>query len=143
MTADSLQYNSKSKTIYFVSETTVLNKDSSSFIYKSGRYNTITQTSDLKEGLAQSQRYELKGKTYDLDDKRKIYKMRGDVVMTYKEENLIIYGQAADWYKNKNIAKIYNHAYVTKVTDEGDTLFMTADTLVSVDDVDPAKRRLL
>src|SRR5688572_24999989 len=45
MTADSLQYNSKSKTIFFVSETKVVNKDSSSLIYKSGRYNTVTRTS--------------------------------------------------------------------------------------------------
>ena len=143
MTADSLQYNSKSKVIHFVSETTVINKDSSSFIYKSGNYNTVTRRSDVSEGLAQSQRYELKGKTYDLDDTRKMYKVRGDVVMTYKDENLKIYGQSADYFRSKNIAKIYDHAYVTKVTDEGDTLFMTADTLVSIDDVDPAKKRLL
>jgi lipopolysaccharide export system protein LptA len=143
MVADSLQYNSKSKTIFFVSETTVTNKDSSSFVYKSGRYNTITRTSDLTEGLAQSQRYELKGKTYDIDDARKMYKVRGDVVMTYKDENLKIYGQSADYFRSKGIAKIYDHAYVTKVTDEGDTLFITADTLVSIDNADPAKKRLL
>jgi len=143
MTADSLQYNSKSKVIYFVSETTVVDIDSNSFVYKSGRYNTITRTSDLKEGLAQSQRYELKGKSYDFDDLRKLYKVRDDVVMTYKDENLIIYGQAADYYRRTGIAKIYDRAYVAKVTDEGDTLFMTADTLVSIDHADPAKKRLL
>ncbi len=143
MTADSLQYNSKTKIIFFVSETTVVNKDSSSFVYKAGQYNTQTRTSDLKEGLAQSLSYELKGNSYDIDDFRKMYKVRGDVIMTYKDENLNIYGQAADYYRTKNIAKIYDHAYVAKVTDEGDTLFMTADTLVSIDHVDPAKKRLL
>jgi lipopolysaccharide export system protein LptA len=143
MTADSLQYNSKTKVINFVSETTVINKDSSSLIYKSGRYNTVTRTSDLKEGLAQSQSYELKGNTYDIDDLRKMYKVRGDVVMTYKNENLTIYGQAADYFRYKNVAKIYNQAYVAKVTDEGDTLFMTADTLVSIDNADPSKKRIL
>lgn len=143
MTADSLQYNSKSKVIYFVSETTVINKDSSSFIYKSGKYNTITRTSDLKEGLAQSKNYELKGLSYDIDDARKIYKVRGNVEMISKEENLIIYGQASDYDRVKSIVKIYDQAYVAKVTDEGDTLFMTADTLISIDHVDPAKKRLL
>jgi lipopolysaccharide export system protein LptA len=143
MTADSLQYNSKNKVIYFVSETTVVDKDSTQLVYKSGNYNTITRTSDLKEGLAQSQRYELKGNSYDLDDLRKMYKLRGDVVMTYKDENLTIFGQSADYFRSKNIAKIYNRAFVAKVTDEGDTLFMTADTLVSIDNVDPAKKRLL
>lgn len=143
MSADSLQYNSKTKVIYFVSETTVVNKDSSSFIYKSGSYNTITRTSDLKEGLAQSQSYELQGNTYDIDDVRRIYKVRGNVVMTYKDENLTVYGQASDYYRSRNIVKIYDNAYVAKVTDEGDTLFMTADTLVSIDNVDPTKKRLL
>jgi lipopolysaccharide export system protein LptA len=143
MTADSLQYNSYTKEIYFVSETKVINKDSSTFIYKAGKYNTRTQTSDLKEGIAQTQSYELKGNTYDLDDKRKVYKIRGDVVMTYKDENLTIYGQSSDYYRNKGIAKVFNNAYVAKVTEEGDTLFMTADTLVSIDSSDPAKKRLL
>jgi lipopolysaccharide export system protein LptA len=143
MTSDSLQYNSKSKVIYFVSETTVVNTDSSSLVYKSGQYNTVSRTSDLSEGLAQSVSYELKGNSYDLDDARKMYKIRGNVVMTHKEENLTIYGQSTDYYRVKGIAKIYDNAFVAKVTDEGDTLFMTADTLVSIDHVDPAKKRLL
>jgi lipopolysaccharide export system protein LptA len=143
MTADSLQYNSRTKTIYFVSETNVVNKDSSSLVYKAGNYNTITRTSDLQEGIAKSQTYELKAKSYDIDDVRKIYKGRGDVVMTSKEENLIVYGQSSDYYRAKGYSKIYDHAYVAKVTDEGDTLFMTADTLLSIDSTDPAKKRIL
>jgi lipopolysaccharide export system protein LptA len=143
MTADSLQYNSRTKDIYFVSKTTVINKDSSSTIFEGGRYNTISKSSDLQQGIAQTQSYELKGNSYDLDDKRKIYKIRGNIVMTYKDENLIIYGQACDYYRNKGIAKVYNSAYVAKVTDAGDTLFMAADTLVSIDSTDPSKKRLL
>jgi hypothetical protein len=49
--------------------------------------------------------------------------------MIAKDENLIIYGQASDYDRVKSIVKIYDQAYVAKVTDEGDTLFMTADTL--------------
>lgn len=143
MTADSLQYNSKTKDIYFVSKTTVINRDSSSSVFEAGRYNTISKTSDLQQGMAQTQSYELKGKSYDIDDKRKIYKVRGDIVMTYKDENLVIYGQACDYYRSKGIAKVYNGAYVAKVTDAGDTLFMAADTLVSIDSSDPSMKRLL
>lgn len=143
MDSDSLQYNSRTKVIYFVTETKVVNKDSSTFVYKSGQYNTITRTSDLKEGVGQSLNYDIVGITYDIDDLRKVYKVRGDVSMTSKEENLTIYGQKVDLYKLKNIAKVYDRAYVAKVTEEGDTLFMTADTLVSIDDVDPKKKRLL
>ena len=143
MTADSLQYNSKSKTILFVTETKVVNKDSSEFVYKSGQYNTVTRTSDIKEGVGQSKAYRITGKRYDFDDLKKVYKVRGDVVMTSLEESLSIHGQSVDMNKGNSIAKVYDHAYVAKVTDDGDTLFISADTLVSIDNVDPAKKRLL
>ena len=143
MSADSLQYNTKSKDILFVTETTVVNKDSSTFKAASGKYNTLNRTSDLVGGVGKSKSYKIVGERYDFDDRKKIYKVRGNVVMTALEENLTIHGQSVDTYKDKNIAKVYNHAYVTKVTEEGDTLFMTADTLVSIDNVDPAKKRLL
>jgi lipopolysaccharide export system protein LptA len=143
MNSDSMQYNSRSKIIYFVTETTVIDKDTNSFNYQSGTYNTITRVFDSSKGAGRSQNYEVNGDRFDFDDLKKIYKIRGNVVMKSLEENLTIYGQASDSYKNKNLAKIYDHAYIAKVTDEGDTLFMTADTLVSIDDVDPKKKRLL
>jgi lipopolysaccharide export system protein LptA len=63
--------------------------------------------------------------------------------MTSKKDNIIIHCQAADYYKAEEITKAYNNAWVAKVTDDGDTLFIRADTLVSIDDPDPGKKRLL
>ena len=63
--------------------------------------------------------------------------------MISKKENLIIYGQAADYYKLKGITKVYDRAYLAKISEDNDTLFMAADTLVSVDSPDPTKKRLL
>lgn len=143
MTADSLQYNSRTKIIYFRTPTTVVSKDSSTFVYTSGEYNTQSKQSDLKLGSGESVDYQIQGKNFALDDFRKIYKIRTDVVMTHKKENLIIYGQAADYYRNEGISKVYTRAYVAKITDNNDTLFMSADTLVSIEHADPAKKRLL
>ncbi|MCD9014792.1 OstA-like protein [Parachryseolinea silvisoli] len=143
MTADSLQYNSRSKTIYFVSPTNVVRSDSSTIVYESGFYETTTKRSDLKLGQAETQDYTLDAEDYKLDDFHKRYLFRRNVVMTYKKESLIIYGQAADYYRTKGIAKVYNNAYLAKVADNGDTLFMSADTLVSIDSPDPARKRLL
>jgi hypothetical protein len=70
-------------------------------------------------------------------------KVRGNVVMTHKKENLKIYGQSSDYFKGTGITKVFNNAYVAKVTEENDTLFMTADTLVSIENDDPKKKRLL
>jgi lipopolysaccharide export system protein LptA len=143
MTSDSLQYNSKSKIIYFRTPTKVEKADSSTFVYNSGEYDTKTKQSDLKSGYGESQEYKVESITYQLDDFRKIYKLRGNVVMTSKKENLIIYGQASDYYRSKGLSKVYNNAYLAKVTEGEDTLFMSADTLVAIESQDPAKKRLL
>jgi lipopolysaccharide export system protein LptA len=143
MTSDSLQYNSRTKVIYFRTPTTVVSNDSSTFVYNSGEYNTSTKKSDLDLGAGESQEYKITSKNFDLDDLRKIYKLREDVVMTHKVENIIIYGQAADYYRTRGLSKVYNNAYVAKITEDQDTLFMTADTLISIESEDPAKKRLL
>jgi hypothetical protein len=83
------------------------------------------------------------GKEWKLDRVRQLYQIRSDVVMTAKHENLIIYCEAADYYKNKEITKAFKNAWVAKVTDDNDTLFISADTLVSIDSPDPKKKRLL
>jgi lipopolysaccharide export system protein LptA len=143
MYADSLQYNSGSKIIYFVTPTTVIDKDSSRFVYEEGQYNTQEKKSNLQKGAGESASYKISGNQYSLDDQKKIYRVRGNVVMTSKEQNLIIYGQASDAYRLQNIAKVYNNAYLAKITEEGDTLFLSADTLVSIDSTDPKKKRVL
>jgi lipopolysaccharide export system protein LptA len=142
MTSDSMRYNARTKVIYFVTETDVVDKDTNTFNYQSGIYNTLTRTFDSSKGKGRSQNFAVEGDRFFFDDIKKISKVRGNVVMKSLEENMTIYSQASDTYNN-SLAKIYDHAYVAKVTEEGDTLFMTADTLVSIDDVDPKKKRLL
>ena len=143
MLSDSLQYNSATKIIYFVTQTTVINNDSSTFVYQKGFYNTLTKVSDIQRGTVESEDYTLVGLDYDFDGLRNIGKVRGNVVMTYKNENLIIYGQASDYKKDLGITKIYDNAYVAKVTENNDTLFLSADTLVSIDNEDESKKRIL
>ncbi len=143
MESDSLQYNSRTKMIYFKAPTTVVGKDSSRFVYNSGEYNTNTKRSDLDVGAGESKEYKIRSKNFDLDDFRKLYKLREDVIMTHKEENLLIFGQAADYDKTRGISKVYNRAFVAKVTEDQDTLFMTADTLISIESEIPSKKRLL
>lgn len=143
MKSDSLQYNSQSKVIYFRTETTVIDKDKNTFVYEGGQYDTRTELSDLTKGQAETQSYTLTGNRIKLDDLRKFYNVKGNVIVTYKEENLTIYGDDAYFDKRKNIAKVFTNAYLTKLTDEGDTLFLSADTLVSIDSSDPSQKRLL
>ncbi|MGC3943356.1 MAG: OstA-like protein [Chryseolinea sp.] len=144
MKADSLQYNSRTKIIYFRTPTNVVHrKDSSTFVYQAGEYDTRLRHSVAEHGTGETSEYKVISKDYQLDDLRKIYKLRGDVVMTSKKDNLLIYGQAADYYRAKGYSKVYNRAYAAKITDNNDTLFIAADTLVSIENDDPSKKRLL
>lgn len=143
MTSDSLQYNSRTKIIYFRTETTVVDKDNSKAIYEGGEYDTRTKQSDLKKGQAETKTYTLSGIKISLDDARKFYRVKGNAVMTSKEENLTIYGDDVLYDRQRNTGKVFGNAWMAKVTDEGDTLFLSADTLVSIDHPEPTKKRLL
>jgi len=143
MTADSLQYDSRNKVVYFRTPTTAVDNEGKTFVYDGGEYDTKSKQSDFIQGVAESPTYQLMGKEWKLDRVRQLYQIRSDVVMTAKHENLIIYCEAADYYKNKEITKAFKNAWVAKVTEDNDTLFISADTLVSIDDPDPRKKRLL
>jgi hypothetical protein len=85
----------------------------------------------------------MRGNEYDLDDVSKVYTARGNVVMVSKAENLLIYGQESIYNKNTGISRVFNEAYAARVGEAGDTLFIAADTLLSIDSEDPAKKRLI
>lgn len=141
--SDTLQYDSKTKIAYFRDVTTVTDKDGKTAIYETGFYDTRQKKSNIQKGIIETPTYEMTGDRYFLDDARKFYKARTNVVMTSKEENTTIYGDDGDYDRIKGIAKVYGNAYIAKVGDDGDTLFMSADTLVSIEHRDPKKKRIL
>ncbi len=143
LTSDTLQYNSKTKIIYFRDSTTVTDKEGGVAVYKSGFYNTSRKESILNLGQIETAEYKIKGDEYLIDDASKMYKAKGHVVMTSKEENMIIYGDNSFYDKKSGISKVYGNAYVAKIGDALDTLYITADTLVSIESKDPKRKRLL
>jgi len=143
LNSDTLQYNSKTKIIYFKDETTIKDKDGGVAVYKSGFYNTNKKLSALNQGIIESVEYKIKGDAYNIDDAKKIYKAKGRVVMTSKEENMLIFGDDSFYDKKTGISKVYGNAYMAKIDDDLDTLFIGADTLVSIENKDPKKKRLL
>jgi lipopolysaccharide export system protein LptA len=140
--ADTLQYNSKTKIIYFLDSTTIKDKKGGVAVYRSGFYNTNQKVSMLSKGEVETPTYKMQGEKYDIDDVKKFYRAKGKVVMISKEENLLIYGDDGTYDREKGIAKVFGNAYIAKV-DDADTLFVRADTLVSIENADPTKKRLL
>jgi lipopolysaccharide export system protein LptA len=143
LSSDTMQYNSNTKIVYFQSFTKLVDKEGKTAIYEQGIYDTRKKKSTLSTGEMETPTYKIKADNYDLDDQRKYYKVNGHVAMTSKNENLTIFGDDGYLDKKSGISKVWNNAYVAKVDDAGDTLFLSADTLVSIDSKDLKKRRLL
>jgi lipopolysaccharide export system protein LptA len=143
--SDTLQYNTKSKIVFFRDKTTVTDKEGKTAIYDHGFYDTkpTEKKSELAKGIVETPSYEMQGDRYFLDDVRKFYTAKTNVVMTSKEQNLTIYGDDGFYNKVTGVAKVYGNAWLAKVGDDGDTLFMSADTLVSIEDNNPSKKRML
>lgn len=144
MRSDTLQYNSTNKTFYFQAHTELEDQeDGKKGNYESGMYDTRKKFSDLVKGDFQSPSYRIRGTRLILDEVRKYYKAKGNVIMTAKEDNMNIYGDDGYYDKKNGISKVYGHAYVERVTDEKDTIFISADTLLSIESIDPKKKLLL
>ncbi len=143
LTSDTLQYNSKTRMVYFRDFTTVKDIEGKVAYYQNGVYDTRKKFSNLNNGEMESPSYKIKGDAYFIDDVKKFYKVKGHVVMTSKAENMIIFGDDGFYDKKKGISKVYGNAFAAKVGEEGDTLFLSADTLVSIENKDLKKKRLL
>lgn len=140
--SDTLQYNTRNKTVYFLDETTLTNKNGDVATYYEGSYNTVAQKSDLAKGEVETESYILTGDKLRLDDIRKYYTATGNVEMISKEQDVIITGNYSYYDKRKGISKVYGNALMKKILQQ-DTMYLTADTLVAIENEDPSKKRLL
>jgi lipopolysaccharide export system protein LptA len=143
LTSDTLQYNSKTRMVYFRDFTTLKDAEGKTAYYQNGVYDTRKKISTLTNGEMESPTYRIKRDLYFIDDVKKFYKVKGHVAMTSKAERLTIFGDDGFYDRKNGISKVYGNAFMAKVMDAGDTLFLTADTLVSIENVDPKKKRLL
>ncbi len=140
--SDTLQYNSKTKIVYFRAYTELIDAEGNEFYYEEGEYNTGIRKSDLSQGEVETKSYLLTGNRLFLDDIRKYYSATGEVEMVSLEEDVIITGDHGIYYKNEGIAKVYGNALMKRIMAD-DTLFLSADTLMAIESNDPAKKRLL
>ncbi len=142
MKADTLQYNTKSKIIYFRDQTELTDTEGSVFVYNSGFYDTRLDRSDFSQGYIESESYFLYGNRLVFDDISGFYTASVNVKMIAKENDVIILGDKAEYRKSEKITKVYENALLKMLTNE-DTIYVSADTLVSLDDDDDINKRLL
>lgn len=140
--SDTLQYNVKTNVIHFRAFTTLKDKEGNVFNYEEGDYDTKRKKSIFSSGMLETESYELTGDKLMLDDINRYYRATSNVFMVAKEQDIIISGDVGEYWRDKQLTKVYGNAMMRQISD-GDTLFLKADTLVSIDHELDSNKRLL
>ena len=142
MESDTLVYNTKTGIVYFVASTKLTATDGDIFHHEGGQYNSKEKRSDYEIGTVETADYFLKGNNMHLDDIRGIYHVSGNVLMIAKNDDIYITGEKSIYYKKTSTTKVFDNALMRMVVNK-DTLYLKADTLISIDSEVEADKRLL
>ena len=140
--SDTLQYNTTTNIIFFRAPTVLTDVDNNVFNYSEGQYDTNQKKSALNKGVLETESYNIVGDKLYLDDIKKYYKATSNVVMVAKNQDIIITGEIGEYWRDQKLTKVYGNALMKKIT-QRDTLYLSADTLVSIDSETASEKRLL
>jgi lipopolysaccharide export system protein LptA len=141
--SDTLQYNTINKMVYFVSQTRIRNEQGD-LTAKGGSYNTLTKESVFRGSQVQTEDYIVDAQNSYFDRAKGYLYASGGVKMTSKDINnkVIITGQVLQHWKDKGRSKVSGSPVMRSLV-SGDTLLISADTLISVNEKDPKKKDFL
>lgn len=141
--SNALKYNTRTEIVYFIAPTKLINKDGSVITYTEGQYDTKAKTSRIQQGEIETEDYIAVGKKIFANEREQTYRFIGDVVLEGKKDDIIITGEEAILNQKTGISKVYGNPVMKKPFEDGDTLYLTADTLFSIDSEVEAEQRLL
>ncbi|MFP4092957.1 MAG: OstA-like protein [Cyclobacteriaceae bacterium] len=143
MESDTLEYNTVSKIAYTRGPTLITLNDGTVLNAEAGsEFDTNAQQSIFQISTVETDDYIISADQLFLDDFRKLYRATSNVQMLSKTNDVIITGDSAIHLMNDGITKVFGKPVMKKVM-ELDTLYLSADTLVSLEDSIPSKERIL
>ena len=130
---DTLRYNTVSKIAYFNGPTRIKGK-SGNLYAEGGNYNTITRVSDFKQNAKiDTPNYRLGGDQLVYDELKQYGVAKGHVSLISKKDNLMLRGDMGRYWRALGRTKLYGGRPVVRNISQKDTLYMAADTLISVE----------
>ncbi|MCB2408448.1 OstA-like protein [Hymenobacter lucidus] len=130
---DTLQYNTVSKIAYFFGPTRITGKQGNLYA-ENGTYNTRTKVSNFQRNAKiETPNYLLGGDKLVYDEARQYGVATGHVSMTSKKDNIVLRGDVGKYWRGLGRTKVYGSSPVMRNISDGDTLYLAADTLVSVE----------
>ena len=142
--SDTLRYNSGPKVAVSDGKTTIITEDESVLHSDGGTFRTKLDQSEFIDGTVETTDYYMEGDELFFDELKKYYDAKGNVKLTAKEDDIIILGDEGYSDEINQMSKVYGNAIMKRyLKDEDDTLYLAADTLVSIEsDYDSLKRLL-
>jgi lipopolysaccharide export system protein LptA len=142
LTTDTLYYKADIKTAYFKGPTAVKTKDGN-LNSTDGEYRTDKNILTLKgKSQIENADFILSGNKVHFDNKKKEGDASGDVSITFKKEKVIVEGDKAIYRGKKNFTKVWGNGLMKSIVDN-DTLYLKADTLISINDSINKNRKLV
>ncbi len=130
---DTLRYNTITKIAYFNGPTRIKGK-SGNLYAEGGNYNTITRVSNFKQNAKiDTPNYRLGGDQLVYDEVKLYGVAKGHVSLISKKDNLTLRGDVGRYWRGLGRTKLYGGRPVVRNISEKDTLYMAADTLISVE----------
>lgn len=141
--SDTLRYNTVTKVAYTMGPTVITRNDGTQLYAKAGsEYITTQKQSIFGLGTIETESYVISGDQLFFDEISQLYRATANVEMVSKENNVIISGDSAIYRRDAGITKVYGNAVMRKPM-QFDTLYLSADTLVSLEDSIPQNERIL
>jgi len=139
---DTLRYNTITKVANSTGKTIIITEDESILHSNGGEFRTKFDQSEFIDGDIETTDYYMEADELFFDDIRKYYDGKGNVKLTAKNDDVIITGDEGYNDDKNGISKVYGNAVMRRIL-ENDTLYLSADTLVSIEsEYDSAKRIL-
>ena len=143
LTADNLIYNIITKKARTTTRTVILTSDQKELVAENGgEFDTANKRYSFNVSEINTDKYHLKADQIMTDQVTSFYNAKGNVYVFGKNDNVIITGDNAKYWEKEGKAKVYGQAVMKKILNK-DTLFLAADTLVSIDGDSSAGKRLL
>lgn len=137
-----LTYDLDSKIAKTKGRTTIVGQNGEKSVSEDITYNTQTKSSVFIEHIGITEDYVLKGEKTFNDEIRKFSKANINVTLTIRKDSITVMGDFGTYDKMAGIAKVWGNVLVLSKMQQ-DTMFLTADTLVAIDEQDNAKDKLL
>jgi lipopolysaccharide export system protein LptA len=130
--SDDLEYNTKSKISYLKGPSTVKGKDGDIYT-EYGMYNTETEIADFtKNAKLTNKDVIIEGQKLYFEEKTGYGLAKEKVKITSLKDSFLILGNEAKYWQKIGISKVYQNPVFISISN-GDSLFLKADTLLSVE----------